>query len=162
MYSCVQGTLDSVNQLAAQTYSAFNKDGSGSRDSLNSLASQLSLGTAPAAEDRTQQDSGTVSGAGGSSSSDLVSFGSPAAAVTGAAPAGGSSASSGQFFSLGEDDDPVSLSNSNSSTKVTDGRDYGAQEPRGSGSLSSLIAAIPKIKLKLHEGSFMVVKDGIE
>ena len=118
MYSCVQGTLDSVNQLAAQTYSAFNKDGSGSRDSLNSLASQLSLGTAPAAEDRAQQDSGTVSGAGGSSSSDLVSFGSPAAAVTGAAPAGGSSASSGQFFSLGEDDDPVSLSNSNSPTKT--------------------------------------------
>ena len=154
MGSCVQGTLDSVNQLAAQTYSAFNKDGSGSRDSLNSLASQLSLSTAPAAEDRAQQDSGTVSGAGGSSSSDLVSFGSPAAAVTGAAPAGGSSASSassGQFFTLGGDDDPVSLSNSNSPIKETDGRDCGAQEPVGL-----------KIKLKLHEGSVWVVKDGIE
>ena len=132
------------------------KDGSRSWDSLNSLS------TVPAAEDRAQQDSGTVSGAGGSSSSDLVSFGSPAAAVTGAAPAGGSSASSGQFFSLGEDDDPVSLSNSNSPTKETDGRDYGAQEAEGLGSLSSSIAAIPKIKLKLHEGSVWVVKDGIQ
>ena len=118
------------------------KDGSRSWDSLNSLQLQ---------EDRAQQDSGTVSGAGGSSSSDLVSFGSPAAAVTGAAPAGGSSTSSGQFFSLGGDDDPVSLSNSNSPTKETDGRDCGAQEPEGL-----------KIKLKLHEGSVWVVKDGIE
>ena len=132
------------------------KDGSRSWDSLNSLS------TVPAAEDRAQQDSGTVSGAGGSSSSDLVSFGSPAAAVTGATPAGGSSASSGQFFSLGEDDDPVSLSNSNSPTKETDGRDYGAQEAEGLGSLSSSIAAIPKIKLKLHAGSVWVVKDGIQ
>ena len=121
------------------------KDGSRSWDSLNSLS------TVPAAEDRAQQDSGTVSGAGGSSSSDLVSFGSPAAAVTGAAPAGGSSTSSGQFFTLGGDDDPVSLSNSNSPTKETDGRDCGAQEPEGL-----------KIKLKLHEGSVWVVKDGIE
>ena len=124
------------------------KDGSRSWDSLNSLS------TVPAAEDRAQQDSGTVSGAGGSSSSDLVSFGSPAAAVTGAAPAGGSSASSassGQFFTLGGDDDPVSLSNSNSPIKETDGRDCGAQEPEGL-----------KIKLKLHEGSVWVVKDGIE
>ena len=35
----LQGTLDSVNQLAVQTYSNFTKEGSGSRDSLTSLSS---------------------------------------------------------------------------------------------------------------------------
>ena len=107
----LQGTLDSVNQLAAQTYSAFNKEGTGSRESLTSLASQLSLNTL------TASDNGDNNGVAGSSS-DLVSFGSPAAAVTAGVTAGGSSSSSGQFFSLGEDDDPVSLSNANSPTKT--------------------------------------------
>jgi len=102
----LQGTLDSVNQLAAQTYSAFNKEGSGSRESLTSLASQLSLSTLTAGDQDKQVDN--VNG-------ELVSWGSPAAA---AVTAGGSSSSSGQFFSLGEDDDPISLSNANSPTKT--------------------------------------------
>lgn len=102
-----------MNQLAAQTYSAFNKEGTGSRESLTSLASQLSLNTL------TASDTGAGDNNGVGSSSDLVSFGSPAAAaVTAGVPAGGSSSSSGQFFSLGEDDDPVSLSNANSPTKT--------------------------------------------
>lgn len=95
-----------MNQLAAQTYSAFNKEGSGSRESLTSLASQLSLSTLTAGDQDKQVDN--VNG-------ELVSWGSPAAA---AVTAGGSSSSSGQFFSLGEDDDPISLSNANSPTKT--------------------------------------------
>jgi len=102
----LQGTLDSVNQLAAQTYSAFNKETSGSRESLSSLASQLSLTTAI-------DNSLTVENKQNGSSSDLLSFGSPAT-VTAASV----SSSSGQFFSLGEDDDPVSLSQNNSPVKT--------------------------------------------
>eukprot|EP00092_Neocalanus_flemingeri_P054245 GFUD01063881.1.p1 GENE.GFUD01063881.1~~GFUD01063881.1.p1 ORF type:complete len:1583 (+),score=606.32 GFUD01063881.1:211-4959(+) len=102
-----QGTLDSVNQLAAQTYSAFNKEGSGSRESLSSLTSQLSLTTAVESSFTSdkQQENG--------SSSDLLSFGSPATVT-----AASISSSSGQFFSLGEDDEPVSLSNNNSPAKT--------------------------------------------
>lgn len=98
----LQGTLDSVNQLAVQTYSNFTKEGSGSRDSLTSLSSQLS--NVPI------ESNGF--GNGGSSQSDLVSLSSPAA------PANSVTSSSGQFFSLGEDDDPISLSNSNSPLKT--------------------------------------------
>ena len=102
----LQGTLDSVNQLAVQTYSNFTKEGSGSRDSLTSLSSQLS--NVPGIE------SNGFGNGGGSSQSDLLSLSSPAA------PAAASSvtSSSGQFFSLGEDDDPISLSNSNSPLKT--------------------------------------------
>ena len=99
----LQGTLDSVNQLAVQTYSNFTKEGSGSRDSLTSLSSQLS--NVPI------ESNGF--GNGGSSQSDLVSLSSPPAA-----PATGVTSSSGQFFSLGEEDDPISLSNSNSPLKT--------------------------------------------
>ena len=98
----LQGTLDSVNQLAVQTYSNFTKEGSGSRDSLTSLSSQLS---------NVPLESNGF-GNGGSSQSDLVSLSSPAA------PATSVTSSSGQFFSLGEDDDPISLSNSNSPLKT--------------------------------------------
>ena len=94
----LQGTLDSVNQIAAQTYANFNKEGSGSRESLTSLASQLSLNTLTASE---AGDNLLTNGKTGASSSDLPS-----------------SASSGAFFSLGEDDDPVSLSNAASPTKT--------------------------------------------
>ena len=90
-----QGTLDSVNQLASQTYSAFNKEGTGSRESLTSLASQLSLNTLTAGD-----DNNGVSEVGVGSTMTT------------------SSSSSGQFFSLGDDDDPVSLSNANSPTKT--------------------------------------------
>lgn len=101
----LQGTLDSVNQLAVQTYSNFTKEGSGSRDSLTSLSSQLS--NVPGIE------SNGCGNGGGSSQSDLLSLSSPAA------PAASSvTSSSGQFFSLGEDDDPISLSNSNSPLKT--------------------------------------------
>ena len=101
----LQGTLDSVNQLAVQTYSNFTKEGSGSRDSLTSLSSQLS--NVPGIE------SNGLGNGGGSSQSDLLSLSSPAA------PAASSvTSSSGQFFSLGEDDDPISLSNSSSPLKT--------------------------------------------
>lgn len=91
--------MDSVNQIAAQTYANFNKEGSGSRESLTSLASQLSLNTLTASE---AGDNLLTNGkTGASSGSDLLS-----------------SASSGAFFSLGEDDDPVSLSNAASPTKT--------------------------------------------
>jgi len=103
----LQGTLDSVNQLAAQTYSAFNKEGSGSRESLSSLSSQLSLATA--VENTLSGDKQVENG----SSSDLLSFGSPATVT-----AASISSNSGQFFSLGEDDDPISLSSSNSPSKT--------------------------------------------
>ena len=96
-----QGTLDSVNQLAVSTYSAFNKEGSGSRESLTSQASQLSLPTLTSGEFKDFVENGA-------SSSDLLSLGSQATATS----------SSGQFFSLGEDDDPVSLSNTNSPVKT--------------------------------------------
>ena len=102
----LQGTLDSVNQLAVQTYSNFTKEGSGSRDSLTSLSSQLS--NVPGIG-----ESNGFGNGGGSSQSDLLSLSSPAA------PAASSvTSSSGQFFSLGEDDDPISLSNSNSPLKT--------------------------------------------
>ena len=103
-----QGTLDSVNQIAAQTYANFNKEGSGSRESLTSLASQLSLNTLTASEAGDHLLTNGKSGA--ASNSDLLSLGSGPGAV--------SSNSSGAFFSLGEDDDPVSLSNTNSPTKT--------------------------------------------
>ena len=99
--------MDSVNQLAAQTYSAFNNEGSGSRESLSSLSSQLSLATA--VENTLSGDKQVENG----SSSDLLSFGSPATVT-----AASISSSSGQFFSLGEDDDPISLSSSNSPVKT--------------------------------------------
>ena len=99
----LQGTLDSVNQLAVQTYSNFTKEGSGSRDSLTSLSSQLS---------NVPNESNGFGNGGGSSQSDLLSISSPAA------PATSVTSSSGQFFSLGEDDDPISLSNSNSPLKT--------------------------------------------
>ena len=72
----LQGTLDSVNQLAAQTYASFGKEGSGSRESLSSLTSQLSLNTLTASEagDHPGVNGKSVEG----SSSDLVSLGSPA------------------------------------------------------------------------------------
>ena len=91
----LQGTLDSVNQLAVSTYSAFNKDGSGSRESLTSQASQLSLSTL------------TGEAAENGASSDQASLASQVTA-----------ASSGQFFSLGEDDEPISLSNTSSPAKT--------------------------------------------
>jgi len=78
----LQASLDSVNQIASQTYSAFNKEGSGSRESLTSLTSQLSQIDQPA--------KGTLS----------------------------NSSSTGQFFSLGEDDEPISLSAANSPEKT--------------------------------------------
>ena len=84
-----------MNQLASQTYSAFNKEGTGSRESLTSLASQLSLNTLTAGD-----DNNGVSEVGVGSTMTT------------------SSSSSGQFFSLGDDDDPVSLSNANSPTKT--------------------------------------------
>ena len=87
--------MDSVNQLAASTYSAFNKDGAGSRESLTSL-NTLTLG-----EEEKILENGT-------SYSDLLSLGSQATATS----------SSGQFFSLGEDDEPISLSNTASPTKT--------------------------------------------
>ena len=95
----LQGTLDSVNQLAVSTYSAFNKDGSGSRESLTSQTSQLSLNTLTAGEEKEEKENGT-------SSSDMLSLASQATSST------------GQFFSLGEDDEPVSLSNTSSPTKT--------------------------------------------
>ena len=102
--------MDSVNQIAAQTYANFNKEGSGSRESLTSLASQLSLNTLTASEAGDHLLTNGKTGAASSSASDLLSLGS--------GPGGVSSASSGAFFSLGEDDDPVSLSNANSPTKT--------------------------------------------
>ena len=95
----LKGTLDSVNQLAASTYSAFNKDGVGSRESLTS--SQPSLNTLTVGEEEKILENGT-------SYSDLLSLGSQATATS----------SSGQFFSLGEDDEPISLSNTSSPTKT--------------------------------------------
>ena len=111
--SIEQGTLDSVNQLASQTYDAFKKEGTGSRESLTS--SQLSLSTLTGSDQPGQgQDGGN--GVLTSSQSDLLSYGSPAGgAATGTMT---SSASSGAFFSLGDDDEPVSLSNANSPTKT--------------------------------------------
>jgi len=100
----LQGTLDSVNQLAVQTYSSFTKEGSGSRDSLTSLSSQLSNVPCEA--------NGVGNNGASSSQSDLVSLSSPAA------PATSVTSSSAQFFSLGEDDEPISLSNSNSPLKT--------------------------------------------
>ena len=94
----LKGTLESVNQLAASTYSAFNKEG-GSRESLTS--SQPSLNTLTVGEDERSLENGT-------SYSDLLSLGSQATATS----------SSGQFFSLGEDDEPISLSNTTSPTKT--------------------------------------------
>ena len=94
----MKGTLESVNQLAASTYSAFNKEG-GSRESLTS--SQPSLNTLTLGEDERSLENGT-------SYSDLLSLGSQATATS----------SSGQFFSLGEDDEPISLSNTTSPTKT--------------------------------------------
>ena len=88
-----------MNQLAASTYSAFNKDGAGSRESLTS--SQPSLNTLTVGEDERSLENGT-------SYSDLLSLGSQATATS----------SSGQFFSLGEDDEPISLSNTSSPTKT--------------------------------------------
>jgi len=87
----LQASLDSVNSLASQTYSAFNKEGSGSRDSLTSLNSQISFSDL--------QHKGTVS----------------------------ASPSTGQFFSLGEDDDPISLSAGNSPTKTPTNHDSDVQ-----------------------------------
>ena len=95
----IKGTLDSVNQLAASTYSAFNKEGAGSRESLTS--SQPSLNTLPVGEEERVLENGA-------SLSDLLSLGSQATATS----------SSGQFFSLGEDDEPISLSNTASPTKT--------------------------------------------
>ena len=63
----LKGTLDSVNQLAASTYSAFNKDGVGSRESLTS--SQPSLNTLTVGEEEKILENGT-------SYSDLLSLGS--------------------------------------------------------------------------------------
>ena len=94
----LKGTLESVNQLAASTYSAFNKEG-GSRESLTS--SQPSLNTITVGEDERSLENGN-------SYSDLLSLGSQATATS----------SSGQFFSLGEDDEPISLSNTTSPTKT--------------------------------------------
>ena len=65
----LQGTLDSVNQLAVQTYSSFTKEGSGSRDSLTSLSSQLSNVPCEA--------NGVGNNGASSSQSDLVSLPSP-------------------------------------------------------------------------------------
>ena len=65
----LQGTLDSVNQLAVQTYSSFTKEGSGSRDSLTSLSSQLSNVPCEA--------NGLGNNGASSSQSDLVSLSSP-------------------------------------------------------------------------------------
>ena len=93
--------MDSVNQLAASTYSAFNKDGAGSRESLNTNSSQPSLNTLTLGEEEKILENGT-------SYSDLLSLGSQATATS----------SSGQFFSLGEDDEPISLSNTASPTKT--------------------------------------------
>ena len=95
----IKGTLDSVNQLAASTYSAFNKEGAGSRESLTS--SQPSLNTLPVGEEERVLENGA-------SLSDLLSLGSQATATS----------SSGQFFSLGEDDEPLSLSATTSPTKT--------------------------------------------
>ena len=91
--------MDSVNQLAASTYSAFNKEGAGSRESLTS--SQPSLNTLPVGEEERVLENGA-------SLSDLLSLGSQATATS----------SSGQFFSLGEDDEPLSLSATTSPTKT--------------------------------------------
>ena len=145
----LQGTLDSVNQLAVQTYSSFTKEGSGSRDSLTSLSSQLSNVPCEA--------NGLGNNGASSSQSDLVSLSSPGDLVrqlakivilhnyddlqnkmilynnlqktsisqsdlvspsSPAAPATSVTSSSAQFFSLGEDDEPISLSNSNSPLKT--------------------------------------------
>ena len=92
----LQGTLDSVNKLAVQTFSNFTKDGS-----PTSFSPQLS--------NLPKESNGF--GKGESSQSDLVSLSTPAA------PAFGVTSSSDQFFSLGEDDDPRSLSNTNSPLK---------------------------------------------
>lgn len=111
----LQGTLDSVNQLAATTYSSLTKEG-GSRDSLSnlSLSSQVS----------TPQNNG-LSG----SQSDLASL--PSLPPT--APS--ASSGSGQFFSLGEDDEPVSLSAAGSPAKTPTPNNSGAMTstpvPRG-------------------------------
>ena len=91
--------MDSVNQLAASTYSAFNKDGAGSGESLTS--SQPSLNTLVVGEEDKSLENGH-------SFSDLLSLRSPATTTS----------SSGQFFSLGEDDEPISLSNTASPTKT--------------------------------------------
>lgn len=94
----LQTSLASVNNLTSQAYSAFNRETSGSRESLSSLQSGTSQASTLAADDKVRENNGS-----NSEISDLVSFDSPAGVV-------GSSASSGQFFSLGEDDDPVNLS----------------------------------------------------
>ena len=97
----LQGTLDSVNKLAVQTFSNFTKDGLSSQGSPTSFSPQLS--------NLPKESNGF--GKGESSQSDLVSLSTPTA------PAFGVTSSSDQFFSLGEDDDPRSLSNTNSPLK---------------------------------------------
>ena len=76
---------------------------------MSSLTSQLSLSTAVESSFTAEKQLETQNG----SNSDLLSFGSPATVT-----AASISSSSGQFFSLGEDDDPVSLSNNNSPVKT--------------------------------------------
>ena len=72
IFTFVQTSLASVNSLTAQAYSAFNREQSGSRESLSSLQSQAST---LAADDNKYN----IDNLGPNSEvSDLVSFDSPA------------------------------------------------------------------------------------